>query len=118
MADSTGNTVEAIEIDLGDGVILYAAVRGNRPRRDSGDAGAASIAARHTFEEVRGTIQAVGRWAKDTAANCGDPSWCEVEFGLTLSVRSGRLIGVLAEAGGEASLLVRLGWDRSAAATA
>ncbi|MDT0447777.1 CU044_2847 family protein [Streptomyces hesseae] len=99
MADPIGNTAETIEIDLGDGAVLHAVVRGSRPRCDSGDAGAVSVAAQHTFNEVRATIQAVGQWAKDTAARCGDPSSFEVEFGLTLSVKSGRLIGVLAEAG-------------------
>jgi hypothetical protein len=121
MADSTGPTVsgtESIEIDLGDGAIVYAAVRGARSGRDSGDAGAVSAVARHTFDEVRGTIRAVGQWARDTGASCGDPSSFEVEFGLTLSVKSGRLVGVLAEAGGEASLVVRLSWDRAAAAAA
>ncbi|MFF4738572.1 CU044_2847 family protein [Streptomyces sp. NPDC001262] len=113
MADSTGNTVETIEINLGDGAILHAMVRSDRPRRDSGDAGAVAVAAQHTFNEVRGTIQAVGEWAKGTAVKCGDPSSFEVEFGLTLSVKSGRLIGVLAEAGSEASLLVRLSWGRA-----
>ncbi|MFF2041955.1 CU044_2847 family protein [Kitasatospora sp. NPDC058170] len=115
---SSGSTAETIEIDLGDGEILHAAVRGNRPRRDSGDAGAVSAVARHTLGEVRGTIRSVGRWARDTAAQCGDPSSFEVEFGLTLAVKSGRLIGVLAEAEGEASLVVRLSWDRTAAAAA
>nr|WP_254552434.1 CU044_2847 family protein [Kitasatospora sp. MMS16-BH015] len=73
---------------------------------------------RHTFDEVRSTVRAVGQWAKDTAAECGDPSTFEVEFGLTLSVKSGRLIGVLAEAGGEAALVVRLNWDRTTERTA
>jgi hypothetical protein len=115
--DSTGSTstLDTIEIDLGDGAVLHAVVRDDRPRRDSGDAGAVSAAVRHSFKEVRDTIQAVGTWAKETAVNCGDPSGFEVEFGLTLSVKSGQLIGVLAEAGGKASLVVRLSWDRDAA---
>ncbi|MER7753804.1 CU044_2847 family protein [Kitasatospora sp. NPDC097643] len=113
---STGSISETIEIDLGDGETLHAAVRGGRPGRDSGDAGAVSAVARHTFDEVRGTIRSVGRWAKDTAVKCGDPSSFEVEFGLNLTVKAGRLIGVLAEAEGEASLVVRLRWDRATAA--
>ncbi|MEU8516674.1 CU044_2847 family protein [Kitasatospora sp. NPDC048722] len=117
-AGSTGSTPETIEVHLGDGTTVYAAVRDARTGRDSGDAGAVSAAARHTFDQVRETVQAVGQWAKDTAVKCGDPSSFEVEFGVTLSVQAGRLIGVLAEAGGEASLNVRLTWDRATSGTA
>lgn len=122
-AGSTGSTPETIEVHLGDGTTVYAAVRDprtgrdDRTGRDSGDAGAVSTAVRHTFDQVRETVQAVGQWAKDTAVKCGDPSSFEVEFGVTLSVQAGRLIGVLAEAGGEASLNVRLTWDRAGSGT-
>ncbi|MEE1784566.1 CU044_2847 family protein [Streptomyces sp. SP17BM10] len=117
-AGSTGSTSETIEVHLGDGTTVYAAVRDGRAGRDAGDAGAVSTAVRHTFDQVRETVQAVGQWARDTAVKCGDPSSFEVEFGVTLSVQAGRLIGVLAEAGGEASLNVRLTWDHATAGTA
>ncbi|GAA2108608.1 hypothetical protein GCM10009759_48620 [Kitasatospora saccharophila] len=100
-----------VEIALDDGTVLHAAVR-QGPGRPAGDAGAATAAVTHSLGEVRRTVRAVGRWARETAREAGDPDGFEVEFGLTLGVKSGRLIGVLAEASGQASLVVRLSWKR------
>ncbi|MGW4380887.1 CU044_2847 family protein [Kitasatospora sp. NPDC004531] len=102
---------DTVEIVLDDGTVLHAAVRaGDRPT--AGDAGAVSRAVTHSLGDVRRTVRAVGRWARETARQAGDPDSFEVEFGLTLGVKSGQLISVLAEASGEASLVVRLGWSR------
>ncbi|MFJ8438644.1 CU044_2847 family protein [Kitasatospora griseola] len=102
---------ETMEIVLDDGTVLHAAVRADAERA-AGDAGAVSRTVTHSLGEVRRTVRAVGRWARDTAREAGDPDSFEVEFGLTLGLKSGQLISVLAEASGEASLVVRLGWSR------
>lgn len=102
---------ETVEIVLDDGAVLHAAVRGGAGRA-AGDVGAVSAVVSRSLDEVRESVRAVGRWARDTAREAGDPDSFEVEFGLNLGVKSGRLIGVLAEASGEASLVVRLSWSR------
>ncbi|MDY0814101.1 CU044_2847 family protein [Kitasatospora purpeofusca] len=119
-------------IDLGDGTTVRAEVIGEvnfqHPEApsdvwgDSGDAAwgggrrAASqlgSAVALTLDQVRSTVQGVGRWAAESIAQgaAGSPDTFEVEFGLKLAVKSGQLLGVIAEAGSEAGLTVRLSWD-------
>ncbi|MFJ8430749.1 CU044_2847 family protein [Kitasatospora sp. NPDC094019] len=123
---------ETVTIDLGDGTTVRAEVLGEvnfqQPETpsdvwgDSGDAGwsggrrAASqlgSAVALTLDQVRSTVQGVGRWAAESIAQdaAGSPDTFEVEFGLKLAVKSGQLLGVIAEAGSEAGLTVRLSWD-------
>ncbi|MFJ4671361.1 CU044_2847 family protein [Kitasatospora purpeofusca] len=123
---------ETVTIDLGDGTTVRAEVIGEvnfqQPETpsdvwaDSGDAGwgggrrAASqlgSAVALTLDQVRSTVQGVGRWAAESIAQgeAGSPDTFEVEFGLKLAVKSGQLLGVIAEAGSEAGLTVRLSWD-------
>jgi hypothetical protein len=62
-------------------------------------------------------VRSVGRWAAQTITEggaAGSPDAFEVEFGLKLAVKSGQLLGVIAEAGTEAGLTVRLSWDLAA----
>ena len=47
-----------------------------------------------------------------------EPDSVGVEFGIELSIRAGKLIGVLADVGGSTSLKISLGWDRSSSASA
>ncbi|MFC5663775.1 CU044_2847 family protein [Kitasatospora misakiensis] len=130
-------------IDLGDGTTVRAEVIGEvnfqQPEApsdvwaNSGDAAfgrgrqaAAQLgsAVALTLDQVRGTVQSVGRWAAETVTQgAGSPDAFEVEFGIKLAVKSGQLLGVIAEAGSEAGLTVRLSWDlaerrRQQAATA
>ncbi|WP_328953340.1 CU044_2847 family protein [Kitasatospora purpeofusca] len=123
---------ETVTIDLGDGTTVRAEVIGEvnfqQPETpsdvwgDSGDAAwgggrrAASqlgSAVALTLDQVRSTVQGVGRWAAESIAQgaAGSPDTFEVEFGLKLAVKSGQLLGVIAEAGSEAGLTVRLSWD-------
>ncbi|MFB6889720.1 CU044_2847 family protein [Kitasatospora sp. NPDC056327] len=123
---------ETVTIDLGDGTTVRAEVigevnfqqpDGGPPKRDFGDArlgggarratGQLGEAVALTLDQVRATVQGVGRWAAESIAQdaAGSPDSFEVEFGLKLAVKSGQLLGVIAEAGGEAGLTVRLSWD-------
>ncbi|MEE1825582.1 CU044_2847 family protein [Streptomyces sp. BE20] len=121
-------------IDLGDGSTVRAEVIGELSFQqpdgtsadgpDFGDAGlrdgrrAAQLgsAVALTLDQVRSTVQGVGRWAAEsiTQGAAGSPDAFEVEFGLKLAVKSGQLLGVIAEAGSEAGLTVRLSWDLAA----
>ncbi|WP_145794498.1 CU044_2847 family protein [Kitasatospora atroaurantiaca] len=120
-------TVETI--DLGDGTSVRAEVIGEvsfQPAGDEdefGDVGVRDRAARLgsavalTLDQVRDTVQGIGRWAAESIAQgaaAGSPDSFEVEFGLKLAVKSGQLMGIIAEAGSEAGLTVKLSWDLAA----
>ncbi|MFI9365632.1 CU044_2847 family protein [Kitasatospora sp. NPDC053057] len=115
-------------IDLGDGTTVRAEVIGEvgfetgGDEDDFGDVALRDRAARVgsavalSLDQVRGTVQGIGRWAAETIAQgeSGAPDSFEVEFGLKLAVKSGQLLGIIAEAGSEAGLTVKLSWDLAA----
>ncbi|WP_157531583.1 MULTISPECIES: CU044_2847 family protein [unclassified Kitasatospora] len=119
-------TLETIE--LGDGTTVRAEVIGEvnfQPDGDDSDFGDVGLRNRAaqvgsavalTLDQVRGTVQGIGRWAAEsiTQGQAGSPDSFEVEFGLKLAVKSGQLLGIIAEAGSEAGLTVRLSWDLAA----
>ncbi|MFH9353360.1 CU044_2847 family protein [Kitasatospora sp. NPDC017646] len=115
-------------IDLGDGTTVRAEVIGEVGFETAGDGdGYGDVALRDrvaqlgsavalSLDQVRGTVQGIGRWAAETIAqgDSGAPDSFEVEFGLKLAVKSGQLLGIIAEAGSEAGLTVKLSWDLAA----
>ncbi|HEY5836699.1 CU044_2847 family protein [Streptomyces sp.] len=120
---------QTVTIDLGDGSAVEAEIIGDVPFERAeeaggyGDVGAGRRAAELgsavalTLDQVRATVRSVGRWAAETVAEggaAGAPDSFEVEFGLKLAVKSGQLLGIIAEAGSEAGLTVRLSWDLAA----
>ncbi|SHM67298.1 CU044_2847 family protein [Actinacidiphila paucisporea] len=120
---------QTVTIALDDGSTVEAEIVGEVPFQhpdDSGaydDVGVRSRAAAMgsavtlTLEGVRDTVRSVGRWAAQTITEggaAGSPDSFEVEFGLKLAVKSGQLLGVIAEAGTEAGLTVRMSWDLAA----
>lgn len=128
---------QTVTIDLGDGSTVDAEIVGDLAFQDPGSAdggGYGDVGVRQraaqlgsavalTLDQVRDTVRGVGRWAVETVGQggtAGAPDSFEVEFGLKLAVKSGQLLGVIAEAGSEAGLTVRLSWDLAArrAATA
>lgn len=120
---------QTVTIALDDGSTVEAEIVGSVPFQHPdaegagggyGDVGVRSRAAAVgsavtlTLDQVRDTVRSVGRWAARTVTEggaAGSPDAFEVEFGLRLAVKSGQLLGVIAEAGTEASLTVRLSWD-------
>jgi hypothetical protein len=120
---------QTVTIALDDGSTVEAEIVGEVPFQhpdehgDYDDVGVRSRAAAVgsavtlTLEGVRDTVRSVGRWAAQTITEggaAGSPDAFEVEFGLKLAVKSGQLLGVIAEAGTEAGLTVRLSWDLAA----
>jgi hypothetical protein len=119
---------ETVTIDLGDGSTVRAEVIGDVPFVHDPDGGYGDVGARRraaelgsavalTLDQVRETVRGVGRWAAQTVTEggaAGAPDAFEVEFGLKLAVKSGQLLGIIAEAGAEAGLTVRLSWDLAA----
>lgn len=62
-----------------------------------------------SFDGVRETVRAIAEQL--TAAwEEAKPSEAAVEFGLKVTVKSGRLTGLIVEGGGEASLMMKLVW--------
>ncbi|MFD3548210.1 CU044_2847 family protein [Streptomyces sp. NPDC058655] len=120
---------ETVSIDLGDGTSVTAEVIGEltfEPPAQHGASGYGDVgfgsgqraaqlgsAVALTLDQVRGTVQGIGRWAAEsiTQGGAGSPDAFEVEFGLKLAVKSGQLLGIIAEAGSEAGLTVRLSWN-------
>ncbi|WP_327327994.1 hypothetical protein OG735_39775 [Streptomyces sp. NBC_01210] len=108
-----------VTIDIGDGTEIRAEVIELTKPGSGGDAGLrrasgqATAAVALKLDEVRTLIKGMGRWAADTIAGGGpgQPDSFELEFGLKLAIKSGHLVGVIAEAASEASLSVRMTWD-------
>ncbi|MDG4767820.1 CU044_2847 family protein [Solwaraspora sp. WMMD406] len=63
----------------------------------------------HDVEGLTETIRGIGASVRQGLADLA-PDTVTVQFGLTLTARTGRVISVLAEAGGQANLTVTLGW--------
>ncbi|MGS0684603.1 CU044_2847 family protein [Nakamurella sp. GG22] len=99
---------EIVEIDLGDGTSLLAevAVAG-------GDVGAWD---RFTLSAVKSAIGRIARWTKEKLLQDlpEPPDRVEIEFGMKFAVQTGELVSVLAEASGEASIIVRVEWNHKA----
>ncbi len=120
---------QTVSIDLGDGSTVTAEVIGDvafEPPEQRGASGYGDVgfgsgqraaqlgsAVALTLDQVRDTVQGIGRWAAESIAQggAGSPDSFEVEFGLKLAVKSGQLLGIIAEAGSEAGLTVRLSWN-------
>jgi hypothetical protein len=65
-----------------------------------------------SFDGVRDTVEVIatqlaGAWEKVR------PSEASIEFGLSLTAKSGKLTGLLVEGGGAASLKVTLAWKNN-----
>ncbi|WP_162907741.1 CU044_2847 family protein [Allorhizocola rhizosphaerae] len=99
---------EIVEVELPDGEVILAEVA----MVDS-DVGAFD---RFRLDEARSAISKVGGWALQTVRSSlpEAPDRFGVEIGLKLAVKSGVLTSVLAEASGEASITVKMEWDRKA----
>ncbi|MEV2217147.1 CU044_2847 family protein [Streptomyces sp. NPDC050997] len=97
------------EVELDNGQVMLVEVV-------SSGGGDVAASGRLHLSQVKETLGEVSRWALESVREAlpQPPDRLEVEFGLKLAVKSGRLLGVLAEAGGEGSITVKMGWDRVA----
>lgn len=99
-----------VEVELPEGEIIYAEVL-------STGGSDVSVADRLRLDKAGELISQVGAWASNVA-RVGipeQPDKFEVSFGMKLGTKSGKLIGILAEASGEASLTVRMKWETAKA---
>lgn len=100
--------VEVVEVQVPGGGVIFAEVE----VPVGGDAGWGS-GRRFSLEDVRADVVSIGSWVFDTVRGSlpQTPDKVGVEFGLKLTAKTGPLLAVLAEAGGEASVVVKLEWS-------
>lgn len=67
-------------------------------------------------DELLKSVSGIAETIHDSVARLR-PDSVGVEFGIELSVKSGRLIGVLADVGGSTALKISLGWEHSSSAS-
>ncbi|MEU1969688.1 CU044_2847 family protein [Micromonospora sediminicola] len=97
-------TSRAMQVRLPSGEVIWAQVRTDGPTN------VAAGGLQHLdVDELRSTISGVTRSVREAIEDLV-PDQVQVEFGLSLTVKSGKLTSVLAEAGGTASLKVSLAW--------
>ena len=107
MADRRTRTVE-IELPSGRTMLAEVVAEGGGDVTDRRQ--------RLALSEIRESLADIGEWAitsvVDALPKPKRPSRLEVEFGIKLAVKTGKLVSVLAEAGGESTVLVRMSWDQ------
>jgi hypothetical protein len=96
-----------IQVRLPSGQTVWANVAGG-----PADVGATDAIKDLPVEELRDTIEGVSQSVVE-AVEGAFPDEVSVEFGLELAVKTGKLVSVLAEASGKASLKVTLTWNSS-----
>ncbi len=99
---------DLVEVELDSGEVVLAEVL-SAGGSDVADTGLLRLS------QARQALSEVGRWALESVRESlpEPPDRIDVEFGVKLAVKTGRLVAVIAEAGGEASITVRMGWDRA-----
>jgi hypothetical protein len=100
--------VEVVEVQVPGGGVIFAEVEVPA----GGDAGWWS-GRQFSLEDVRANVVSIGSWVFDTVRGSlpQTPDKVGVEFGLKLTAKTGALVAALAEAGGEASVVVKLEWS-------
>jgi hypothetical protein len=105
------NSSKSIKVELPTGEVIWARATVDGPKN------VASNPLHHLdMEDFRRTV----RGLSSTLRNAVDdlvPDETQVEFGLELEVKSGKLVSVLAEAGATATVKVALTWKRAAEST-
>lgn len=97
---------EIVEVELSDGTVFNAEV--------AVPGGVSDIGAwdRLHLDQAKESIETITEWAVRSVRGAlpEPPDRFGLEFGLKLAVKTGKLTSVLAEAGGEASITVKLEW--------
>ena len=97
-------------IDPAGAVIGYAEVSIS----ELGDVGFRQKLPSITSEELKKYINSVASWfSEDIVEGISENiNSASIEFGFKLAVQTGRIVGVLANVGSEASVSIRLDWER------
>ena len=98
-------------IELPSGQIIWARITSDGPS----DAAGGTLASVLDGGELLKSVSSIAETIHDSLVPLM-PDSVGVEFGIELSIRAGRLIGVLADVGGSSSLKISLSWERSSSA--
>ncbi|PRX15917.1 CU044_2847 family protein [Actinoplanes italicus] len=97
----------AVKVEMPNGQVIWA-----RVETGASDVAMTDAVKRLDVDELKSSIHAVSA-AVRTAAEDLTPDTVTVEFGLELALKAGKLVSVLAEASGKASLRVSMSWSAS-----
>jgi hypothetical protein len=101
---------QQVLVRSGDAAFFVEVADGGGPRTVSADGVFSFDGIRHALEEIG--AQVVRAWQQVC------PDEASVEFGLSVSAKSGKLTAVLVEGGADASLKITMKWTRTPAAPA
>lgn len=101
--------MEIVEIEIAEDTVLLAEVLVSNEVSD------VTAWRRLRPENIQDSIKTIVKWAMDGVREAvpEQPDKLGVEFGLKLTAQSGKLTSVLAQASGDASIVVRVEWNRS-----
>jgi hypothetical protein len=94
------------QIRLPDGQVIWARLSGQDGPRDVGFGERARVLAAEEFSRLAGAV--IGN-VRNALLQYEADEVC-IDFGIELSVQSGKVIGALAEVGGTSSIVVHLSW--------
>jgi Trypsin-co-occurring domain 1 len=95
-----------VQVELPSGQVIWARVSSDGPA----DAAGGRVLHRLDMDELRATVAGVSETVRSALGQLR-PDELNIEFGLELAMKTGKLISVLAEASGTASVKVTLGWQ-------
>jgi NTP-dependent ternary system trypsin peptidase co-occuring protein len=101
-----------VKVELPTGDIVWAQVENSGPA-DVAVGGLLKLDAEQLRTTVRGVSESLRSALEDVV-----PDQVQIEFGIELAVKTGKLTSVLAEAGGKAAVKVTLTWTNENAAAA
>jgi hypothetical protein len=105
-------TSKPVQVELPTGEVIWARVAVDGPQNVTSGG-----LQRLDVEELSQTVRGVSASLRQAVSNLV-PDEVQVEFGLELALKSGKIISMLAEAGATASVKVTLAWKGDAATAA
>ncbi|WP_162794953.1 CU044_2847 family protein [Nonomuraea lactucae] len=97
---------ELIDAQLPNGALVKVGVETSGGAQDVGFRDALS------FEHVQRMLSGLAEMVRDAARKAA-PSSVELEFGLNFTVEDGKLLGLIINGSTEASMTVKLSWDKN-----
>ncbi|HCT80390.1 MAG TPA: hypothetical protein DGG94_08080 [Micromonosporaceae bacterium] len=101
-----------VQVELPNGQVIWARVSTDGPS----DVAHTGVQHHLNMDELRVMMAGISETVRSTLENLR-PDDIRIEFGLELTVKSGKLISVLAEASSTASVTVSLGWQTGVSGT-
>ncbi|MDT0529182.1 CU044_2847 family protein [Micromonospora sp. DSM 115977] len=94
-----------VKVEMPDGQVIWA-----RVGTGAGDVAASDVVKKLDVEELKSSVRAVSSAVRAATTELL-PDTVTVEFGFELAVKAGKLVSVLTEVGGKATLSVSMSWS-------